>query len=102
MYQTTENFGQVWSGRQTTRVSPPLTQRFQASLNCYGPTQKARRPVTPLLSNAPGHSNRFAFYPGFGFQHQSGAMPASFCLTGETGSDAHTDPASQSTSGSAV
>jgi len=51
---------------------------------------------------APGNSNRFAYYPGFGFQRRHGTKPASFWLTGETESGAHTYPTSQSTFGSAV
>src|SRR6516165_1739716 len=55
-----------------------------------------------LLLYAPGDSNRFGYCPGLGFQHRDGAEPASFCLTAETNSGAHTYPANQSTFGSAV
>src|SRR5271157_5269318 len=51
---------------------------------------------------ASSNSNRFTYYPGFGFRRRHGARPASFWLTGETDSGAHTHPTSQSTFGSAA
>ena len=57
---------------------------------------------TLLTRDIPSNSNRFIYYPGFGFQRRRRAKPASFRLTGETDSGAHTHPTGQSAFGSAV
>ena len=80
-----------------------LIHEINTSVSFNEPTQKVLRALSLSLAfYAPGNSIRFTNYPGFGFQRRRGTKPASFWLTGETDSGAHTRLTSKSTFGSAV
>jgi hypothetical protein len=84
------------------RGQTPLADEAREKFRRHACELREKLNTALFYRDAPSNSNRFPHYPGFGFNRRQGTRSASFCLTGETESGAHTHPASQSTFGSAV